>query len=494
MTRITDISPVRPGASLMIAWRLNGQKALVVGGGSVATGRVAKLLDSGAQVTVVAPALSPQLRKQLETGLFIWKKRAFLKTDVDGMAMVLSAVDDPETSNEVAQSCRAQNIPVNVADVPALCNFWFPSVHREGPIQISVLSNGKGPSISARLRRELARSIPAQASLAIERFGKLRIAIRAADPAPESSARRMSWLKAIGTHWSYPDLSDLSPGRIEELVQRYLAGEEAPHEPQSRCASARPDQGEVVVVGAGPGDPGLLTVHAREALDQADVVIADRLIPHAILDLVQGELRVARKYPGRSGAAQSELQRWVMEAAFEGKNVVRLKSGDPFVFGRTSEEIQSYESMNLSVRILPGISSALAAPLQAGIPTTLRGIADRFTVLTGQGADGAHVRVPDFDPKSTLILLMAVGRAESMSQNMMNRGYPVDLPVAIIERASQPDERVLLTSLERLADTIRRENTCAPAVIVIGEVVRHGNNPKAHRDIPNKTQLKRASS
>lgn len=487
MSRTPEISPITGGGSLMVAWRVDRQQVLVVGGGPVAAGRVRLALEADARVVVVAPDLGAELRARHARGEFVWRARPFRDADLDGAQMVMTAIDDPQESLRIGGLCRAARIPVNVADVPYLCDFWFTSVHREGPVQIAVSSNGKGPSITSRLIRQLANQLPAGLGDAVAGFGRLRDAIRQEDPAPESSSRRMSWLGKIGRGWAYDDLAHLDEATVAHLVRAYSDGGAPPDGPPRGGKAATSDDvvqlpsepSDVLMVGAGPGDPRMLTVEAARALAEADVVVADRLIAPEILDLIEGELRIARKLPGRSHEAQREIEDWVVGAARAGRRVVRLKQGDPFVFGRANEELDRFAAEGLRVRVLPGISSALAAPLVAGVPLTCREVADRFVVATGQGADGKRVDVSPYDPQQTLVLLMAVSRADELAEQMRARGYPADLPVALVERATQPGERIIRCKVADLATTVQRQNVCAPAVIIVGWVAAEGVNRSA---------------
>jgi len=227
------------------------------------------------------------------------------------------------------------------------------------------------------------------------------------------------------------------------------------------------------LVGAGPGDPSLLTAAALDALSSADLVVADRLVPRPVLDRVSSPLRVARKWPGRAAAGQEELNQWVLDAVQRGHHVVRLKCGDPFVFGRGQDEVRFFEARGIEVAVVAGVSSALAAPLAVGIPPTARGLADRVTVLTGQGAGGAPVALPDFDPGQTLIWLMAMGPLEQMARALMRtQGFPTNWPVAVVERATHPDQRAVRATLATIADVVAAQGLRAPAAIIMGSVVR----------------------
>ena len=469
MSRSITISPIEGGASLMVAWRLEHKRVLVVGGGKVAAGRVRLALEADAHVTVVAPELGVELRRRLEAGELHWEVGPFEAPDLDGHHMVLVAIDDAEESARIAREARRRHIPVNVADVPELCDFWFNSVFRDGPLQVAVSTGGQGPSIAARLVREIGASIPREVGRGITRFGALRARVRATDPGAEASPRRMRWLAEIGRTWPYERLAALADEQIDALVRVYHSGKSPTDEVRSSSPQLAP--GRIRLVGAGPGAPGLLTVDARAALESADLVIADQLIAPEILELVKGELRIANKHPGRSTMAQREIETWAIEAAKAGLEVVRLKQGDPFVYGRAPEELTAFAEAGIETEVLAGISSVTAAPLSANIPLTHREVADRFLVITGQGAEGRWIDLPAYHEKTTLVLLMAVSRAGEIAEQLMALGHPRDEPVAIIERATQPDQRTTRTRLDELESSIRSGGVLSPAVIVIGRVV-----------------------
>ncbi len=466
MSRTPEISPAQGGGSLMVAWRLDGRRVLVVGGGKVAAGRVRLALEADAMVTVVAPALGAELRHRHAQGAFTWVPEAFHDDQLDGMELVLSCLDDVDESARIARLARALRIPVNCADHPPLCDFWVASVHREGPLQVALATNGQAPALGARLVRELVSALPTGVGTALEAFGRLRQAVRAEAPGPEGSSRRMGWLTDLARAWSWEDLAQLNDARIRDLAATFARGEPAPSDLHPTPARAP----RVRLVGAGPGDPGLLTVAARDALEEADLVLADRLVPAEILALVRGELRVATKLPGRAQAAQDELDRWTLDAFRAGRDVVRLKCGDPFVFGRGGEELEFLASHGIEAEVLPGLSSALVAPLAAGIPTTLRGHADRILVLTATGRDLARPKPPAFDPQTTYVILMGVHRVTELVQELLDQGFPADWPAAVIASATHPDQRQLRCRLADLPLRIAEEAIAAPATIVVGQV------------------------
>eukprot|EP00752_Nemacystus_decipiens_P010367 g9237.t1 len=229
--------------------------------------------------------------------------------------------------------------------------------------------------------------------------------------------------------------------------------------------------GTCSLVGSGPGDPDLLTVAGLRELQSADLVIADRLVSKEILGLVEGELRVARKYPGCAEQAQREIYRWMREGLSAGKHVVRLKIGDPFIFGRGGEEVLEMRELGVEPKVVPGISSVFSAPLLGGVPVTHRGVATQVTLGTGYGQDYSRPDICDYHPQKTAVFLMAIGRLEELCADLVRRSYPTDTPVAIIENASTPRQRVIKGTVETISEVARGLKVKAPATIVVGEVV-----------------------
>lgn len=229
--------------------------------------------------------------------------------------------------------------------------------------------------------------------------------------------------------------------------------------------------GTVSLVGAGPGDPSLLTLQALRLIKNASLVISDRLVSPEILALVECELKIARKRPGCAEEAQQEIYDWMAEAVRAGRNVVRLKIGDPFLFGRGGEEVLHLRSMGIEPSVSPGVSSSYSAPLAALIPLTHRGVSSHVMISTGYGQDGAIVDVPEYKTDLTVVLLMAVGRIEDLALRMTRKGFPGRTPVAIIEKATTPQQRILYGTLDSIGEVAQRENATAPATIVVGDVV-----------------------
>ncbi|CAI5746561.1 unnamed protein product [Peronospora destructor] len=231
-------------------------------------------------------------------------------------------------------------------------------------------------------------------------------------------------------------------------------------------------KGKMLLVGAGPGDPELLTLRAYRALQQADLVLADRLVPSDVLEIAKCEVRVARKRCGQADFAQAELDAWGLEALAKGKRVVRLKNGDPFLYGRGGEEVVIYSKAGFDVEVIPGISSALSAPASAGIPTTMRDVADQVLVCTGHGKKDRFPDLPEYCDHRTTIFLMAIGRIEGLCEALQDeRGYPSDMPAAVIHAATMSNASTVRSTLGTIAEEVRRRGMDSPGTLVLGNVV-----------------------
>jgi uroporphyrin-III C-methyltransferase len=461
-SKATEILP------LIVAMQLEGTPALVVGGGTVATQRVSLLLGAGARPRVVALSADKEILALALRGEISLELRAFRDSDLEGIRMALVAIDSPDESRRIAELARRQRIPINVADVPALCDFYFCAMHKRGPLQIAVSTNGRGPGLAGRIRDELAEALPSELEQALDRFSKVRASLRKLGRG--FMKPRMSLLRGLSKRLSWQELAELTPGEVTlgSLPHALPPAASVAPEPAPSSSAGRL---RVHLVGAGPGDPDLLTVRALRLLESADLVLADRLIPSPILDLVLGELRVADKSPGKSESSQDQLHRWMVEGVQQGRQVVRLKIGDPFLFGRGGEEVEEMAAHGIEVEVVPGITSALSAPLVAGIPVTMRGEADRITVFTAAGQGGSLPIPPAWHPSTTFIALMGMGALPSLAKTLVKRGFPADLPAACIVNATREDEQRIVAPLSELPEAVRRAGLKPPGVLVLGAVV-----------------------
>ncbi|CAH1762933.1 11007_t:CDS:1 [Entrophospora sp. SA101] len=501
MSSAEEFPSIRPGGSLLLAWRIKDKNILIVGGGEVAASRIVKALEADAKVILICPekGLNKEVRYRIENNqIHKWINREFQNDDLDeegGIDMVLSAIDNPERSREICLLCREKKIPVNVADVPPMCDFYFMAEHRDGPLQISVSTNGKGPKMATMIRNKVAENLPNGIGDTIEKVGLLRQKLRQYDSEHKSSKKRMNWMSRICEEWTMEELKLLDENLINLLLQFY----EQDHTPtyssiiKQLSNKEQFDQnlkidkkGKVILVGAGPGDPDLLTFKARQALLDADLVITDRLIPESLYSMVKCEVRMApTKKSGdgdnggdgdegkksRSAEAQDLLQSWCLKACKEGKIVVRLKIGDPFLFSRGGEEVLFFKENGCAVEVIAGISSALSAPMAANVPVTYRGLSNQVTIMTGQAAQGKLPEVPNYNPMCTLIALMAVGKAEELSKELLNKGYPKYLSAVFVENADRPNQRIIYATVESLGKIVEKENVISPSTLIIGRVV-----------------------
>ena len=560
------------GASLLLAFHARPQTAVVIlGGDQLAASRAFSALEANYQVVIMAPGGCASVCEELA-----WRAAHEQLTIVDfesgtgtpasvderdAHALALASYLDahlsvrlvfitdtvlggrnsstPRRSRASAEQlycvCHARRVPVNMTDMPDLCDFTLPSAHRVPgtPLQLAVTTNGQGCRLGARIRRELVTHLPRDAGTAVARVGELRRLARAegeADdehhaptpnqPVPqrsltgeetdaERSARRMRWVAQISEYWSYSHLSSLTKEGMEKVLSGDGLG--VPSE------SARGDIGKgsrhglalappsprrtIFLVGSGPGHPGLLTVATRDILTrEADLVLSDKLVPEAVLALIPKnvEVRIARKFPGNADGAQQEMMEAAVDAASRGLTVVRvryqtplwlsvlsdgtqLKQGDPTVYGRVGEEILYFRERGLEPVVIPGVSSALAGPVCAGISVTQRGAAESFIVCTGVGRQGHDVVLPGYERTRTLVILMGVARIAQVLETLQTphsagrrdgAPYPAHTPIAIIERASMPDQRVITSTLAHVTTALESGGVQRPpGMIVVGWTV-----------------------
>ncbi|KAI8368294.1 tetrapyrrole methylase [Radiomyces spectabilis] len=474
------------GASLMIAFQCKRKHILVMGNNSIAASRVLASLEADATVTLVGSqqAMCSELLYRIQENQISWGgERLYpeLLADKD-LAFVCGFSSSYEVNQEIVRQCRTHRVPVNVTDMNDLCDFFMTSTYRDQSLQIAVSTNGQASKLSNRIRRHIAANLPSHLGDAINRVGILRRKVRKTDPSSAASSRRMKWLAQICEYWSMERLAQLSDQDMEDLLQDYQndEGYESMEKLPSLCVPSpasiinkSASQGTISLVGSGPGDPGLLTVAAQEAMETADLVLADKIVPAEIVALVKCELKIARKFPGNADAAQEEFNQIALKALRQGKHVVRLKQGDPFLFGRGGEEVLFFRSHGYCPKVIPGISSSVAAPLLAGIPLTHRSVASQFLVTTGTGARNSAAPLPVYDEHRTDVFLMAIHRLEALTQDLLTKQkYPSDLPCAIVERASCADQRILWGQLDNIVQVLESVGgSRPPGLLVVGKAI-----------------------
>jgi uroporphyrin-III C-methyltransferase/precorrin-2 dehydrogenase/sirohydrochlorin ferrochelatase len=440
---------------------IRGQPCLVVGGGEVAARKCTLLLRAGARVTVLAPELNAAFDADLAAGRIAHRAAKFGDEDLEGFALAIAATSDDAVNRAVAAAARARRVPVNVVDQPALCSFVLPSIIERAPLVVAVSSGGASPVLARLLRARLESLIPAGYGRLAALAGAFRDRVKARFKPPE---RRRFWERVL-------------QGPIAELV---FSGREA--EARTALQTSLEDTrlafggGEVSLVGAGPGDPDLLTFRALRLMQQADVVVYDRLVSRPILDLVR--LEAERIYAGKERARhtlpQEDINQLLVRLAREGKRVVRLKGGDPFIFGRGGEEIDTLAAEGIPFQVVPGITAAAGCASYAGIPLTHRDCAQSVVFVTGHMEDGSIKLnwAALAQPGQTIVFYMGLLGIDVLCRELAAHGLPAATPAALVQQGTTPQQRVLTGTLATLPEIVHRSGVHAPTLIIIGEVVR----------------------
>ncbi|HHM05042.1 MAG TPA: uroporphyrinogen-III C-methyltransferase [Gammaproteobacteria bacterium] len=443
--------------------KLKRRRCLVVGGGEVAARKVGLLLQAGAQVTVVAPALVHNLQERLDEQGITHIRRAFADQDLANVHLVVAATNDRQTNRRVFELAETQGIPVNVVDQPDLCTFFFPSIIDRSPVVAAVSSGGTAPVLARHLRARLETLIPASygrlAGVAAGFREQVKTRLKS------TAGRRRFWEQALTGH-----IAELAFSGRTDAAKRALqqALDDAAEESLRR--------GEVYLVGAGPGDPDLLTFRALRLMQQCDVVLYDRLVSPAIVDLCRREAE--RVYVGKKRSfhtlRQEEINAELVALAKAGKRVLRLKGGDPFIFGRGGEEIETLAAEGVAFQIVPGITAASGCAAYAGIPLTHRDYAQSVLFVTGHLKDGSmDLNWPALvQPAQTLVVYMGLTGLATLCTELMNHGMRQDTLAALVEQGTTPEQRVLIGTLASLPGIVAKTDVRAPTLVIVGEVVR----------------------
>jgi uroporphyrin-III C-methyltransferase/precorrin-2 dehydrogenase/sirohydrochlorin ferrochelatase len=438
---------------------LRGRRVLVLGGGEVAARKVHLLREAGASVDIVArDVVASELQDRTGAGAIRWLAREFHESQLDGATLVVAATSNSSLNDRVATAARARGLLCNVVDDAERSGFIVPAMVDRSPLVIAISSGGSAP-VLARLMRERIESLLDESVGALARLLEAwRARIREA--LPDLNSRRRFYESVVRGRVAARLRARDSVGATAELARQL-------------SAPAR-TQGSVVLVGAGPGDPGLLTLNALRALQEADVILHDRLVSDEVLALAR---RDATRIPvGKAARAHSVPQEKIHELmlghAQAGRRVVRLKGGDPFVFGRGGEELEVLARHGIPFEVVPGITAALACGAYAGIPLTHREHAQSLRLVTAhcrESCEGLDWRSLA-EPRQTLALYMGVAALATVGEQLLRHGRAPATPVAIVERGSQPDQRVILARLDELDDVARRGDVQSPALLVVGEV------------------------
>ena len=444
-----------------ISLKLQQQRCLIVGGGHIALRKATLLAKVGAIIDVVAPAIEDQLLQLIKTTggePFIEAfAEKFLSTPY---RLVIAATNDAEVNKTVFEQCEARNLLVNSVDDIPHCRFMVPAIIDRSPLIVSVASNGTSPVLSRQIRTQLETSIPHGMGKLAEFSGKWRNQVKEKISNPDE--RRIFWENLYASPLKeqvFNDNLDVADSMLEQALQEWKA-----------------PKGEVYLVGAGPGDPELITLKALRLMQQADVVIYDRLVSAPILELCRRD--ATKIYVGKARSNHSVPQEGInallVDYAKKGKRVCRLKGGDPFIFGRGGEEIQELFQAGVPFQVVPGITAASGCSAYAGIPLTHRDYAQSVRFLTGHLKEGSP-ELPWNElvyENQTLVLYMGLVGLERICEQLIAHGQRPDMPVALISKGTTPEQKVVVGSLADIASKVTEHQIHAPTLTIIGEVVR----------------------
>lgn len=527
------------GAALPLTFHPQDANILVIGNNRLAATRTLTFLESDASVIIASSqslaAANDELQYRVEHGQAKFSQfdadtpKEWTKFLSDNDITLICITDTmigssrrPESSAlAISRAASSLRIPINVSDQPTLSTYTFPAVHRfkgaNGPshLQVAVSTNGHGCRLSGRIKREIVSKLPPNVGAAVDNIGKLRIRAKSKDKLSDDDnetplnspvfqldtpsllrqasyklehpvdddeqLRRMRWVHQMSEYYSFEQLARMTDDDLVKALDTWKEDDALPHHENGSTDTARVSttkKGRISLIGSGPGHPSLLTVAALHSLKNATLILSDKLVPSEILALIPPttKLHIAKKFPGNNEGAQNEMMVQALEGARAGEDVVRLKQGDPFVYGRGGEEVLYFRENGYESTVIPGISSALAGPLMMGIPVTQRGVAESMIMCTGVGRMGKSVQLPGYLKSRTSCILMGVARIGSIVTVLTGddqpardgAAYPSYLPIAIIERASSPDQRVILSTLANIEDALKSVEERPPGMMIVG--------------------------
>ncbi len=446
---------------LPLLHNLKGRTVLIVGGGEIALRKARLLSDAGARLRVVAPSIEAQLVELVHAGAGECLDRGYDRQDLQGCVLAIAATDDEPLNATVSQHANALGVPVNVVDSPQLCSVIFPAIVDRSPLVVAVSSGGDAPVLARLIRARIETWIPAAYGQLAGLAKQFRAQVKARFANVQQ--RRVFWEEVF----QGPIAEQALAGRTAE-AERLLA---------EKLAGAAPKAlGEVYLVGAGPGDPDLLTFRALRLMQQADVVLYDRLVAPAIIDLCRRD--ADRIYVGKQRAdhavPQEQINQQLVTLAKQGKRVLRLKGGDPFIFGRGGEEIEELAAHGVPFQVVPGITAASGCAAYAGIPLTHRDHAQSVRFVTGHLKDGS-CDLPWSElaaPAQTLVFYMGLVGLPVICQQLIAHGRSAETPAALVQQGTTSNQRVFTATLGTLAERIAQEDVQAPTLLIVGEVVQ----------------------
>ena len=440
---------------------IKARTCVVVGGGDVAMRKISLLRRAGASVRVIAPRLSTRVQRlRDEDGIEI-EERPFRDSDIEGAALVIAATNDTRVNEAVAAAARSADIPVNVADQPALCSFIMPSIIDRSPVIAAVSTGGASPVLARLIRARLESLIPAGYGRLAELASRFRDKVKTTFSDPTD--RRLFWDKV------------LQGGVAERVFTGHMEEAEEVMRRELEAAASHSGIGEVYLIGGGPGDPDLLTFRALRLMQQADVVVYDRLVAKAVLDMTRRDAE--RIYVGKErdnhAMRQEEINQLLARLAKQGKRVVRLKGGDPFIFGRGGEEIDTLAAEGIPFQVVPGITAAAGCAAYAGIPLTHRDYAQSVTFVTGHLKDGSvNLNWTQLaQPNQTVVFYMGLVGLPAICEQLRKHGVSADMPIALVQQGTTHKQRVMTGTLENIQQVVEREQPKPPTLIIVGHVV-----------------------
>ncbi len=446
--------------ALPIFFNISNRLCIVVGGGDIATRKVNMLLKANGQIRLVSPSVCAELQAMILANKIQHLEAEFEPSQLEGACLVIAATDDEAVNEAVSMAAKAQNVPVNVVDAPALCTFTMGSIIDRSPIVIAVSSEGNAPVLARYIRSKIETMLPSAYGRIAAIAGEFRDQVK--EKFSSVQARRIFW-------------EDILQG---PFVERVLSGQEQAaksflQDSLNNAVSAK--KGEVFLVGGGPGDPDLLTFRALRLMQQCDVCVYDKLVSPEVMELVRrdAELIYVGKARDQHTMPQEKINDLLAKLALEGKRVLRLKGGDPFIFGRGGEEIETLMQHNVPFQVVPGITAASGVSSYAGIPLTHRDYAQSCLFITGHLKDGSV----DLDweamvrPNQTLVIYMGLVGLPTICKELIARGISANMPIAVIQQGTTQRQRVLTGTLSDIAEKVEVAHLKAPCLIIIGEVV-----------------------
>jgi uroporphyrin-III C-methyltransferase/precorrin-2 dehydrogenase/sirohydrochlorin ferrochelatase len=464
---------------------LRGRVAVVIGGGPLAESKVSGLRDAGARVTVIARAPTRRLEQLALEGAISLHRREYLDGDLDGAHLAIAALETAEERrlhSGLWREAEQRRVLLNAVDDAQYCHFIAPAIHRQGSVTVAISTGGASPALAVRLRNAIARRVGPEYGELASLLAELRPDV--AEAVPDHGTRAQLWHEIVASSAVRRRLRrgdrQGARARIAALTAKAIEnrsnGSPSTSTPNAHLEPPR-RRGMVYLVGGGPGAAGLITVTGLRALQRADVVVYDRLVNPALVAQVPAAARriyVGKRAGDGNDRRQEAINRLLVRLAGRGRRVVRLKGGDPFVFGRGGEEYAALRAANVRVRVIPGVSAAIAAPAAAGVPVTRRGTASAFAVVAGRGENGADPNV-DWAAVArmpTIVVLMGLASVRQVACRLLAHGLSFNTPAAVIANATLPEQRAVVGTLGTITALVAEAELTSPATLVVGDVVR----------------------